>query len=442
MVSLAPTPRLDALAELVDVAARSNDPHVRDWMEEVDRMAAAEADPCLAGEYRGQMTEILNRRDPDAALQRLRNSSGGCNSSAGPFVAGQVFRAMFAKYRLQSIDGIMQAADRLGSLGQYPYSGISSIYKQIADQDKVAAARMFLQATLNYRNAPELEWAVHTSFLSLVQQANDSVSRESLLEAVQLAVNRMSEKKDNSDAGARQLTLTREAGLRSHTERDDAVSQLHRVALAIDPLVAKRVLEHWPEAAAKPARDEGFVAGVGMLPGTTGIPKTAQRFLEIQQAQQRLANSPLRALQESTASAGVKVAMLANRASFECEKDLDAGRDFLQAADITIGKIADPEERLDATIYVAEAAMRCKATKIAASALENAFSTGLRLIREQAEQTDFELTRSDTYFQLRRTVLAVGVDRQLVLPYIDKLQNDELRARLLTAIVESALQRQ
>jgi hypothetical protein len=442
IASLPQNVRLDALADLVGVAAKVNSSHVAEWISEVDRIAAAEPDPCRAVRYRGLMTEIVSARNPEAALQRLRSSSGPCNSFTGSLVAGHVFRAMFAKYRLQSIDEIIQAADSLGSLGYYPYSGVASIYKQAATGDRVAATRMFLQAILSYKNAPALEWRVHSSFLKLVQEARDCAPREALQEAVQLAFSRMSEKKENSDTGAQQLTLTKDAGPQAHTERDDAISQLYAVALAVDPSFAKRVLEHWPQAAAQPASNEGFVAGVAMAPGSKGMPKSAQRFLEIQQARQRLANvSSLKDLQSVAMAPALEVAVLADRASSQCSKHSSAGKDFLAAADTALRKVEDPEERLSGAAYVGAAATDCKEPEIAGHAIEVAFTAGLPLIREQAQQADFVLTRSSTYSRLRRAVVAVGSDRHLALPYIDKLQNnDELQARLLVAIVESSAQ--
>jgi hypothetical protein len=191
LASLPSEVRIDALADLVVVANRTKDPHATEWLTEVDQLAESENNPCTRARYQAKMTEVVNSRDPRAALDRLTRTNSTC-SSAFATVASIVFPAVLKLCATQCTDDVAAAADHLGDLGNYPFAAVLALFQQLRFGEP-AANRLLVNALSQYKNAPVLSWRAHGDFLALVDRGRASAPNAVMVEAVSTAIRRISD---------------------------------------------------------------------------------------------------------------------------------------------------------------------------------------------------------------------------------------------------------
>ncbi len=432
--SLASVPddaRIDALAELVTVASRTKNPHTKEWLTEVDQLAQRDNDLCRQARYQARMIQVINNGDPRAALDRLAQSDSTCPDALST-VASRVFPAMYKQCAARCADALAATADHLGQLGSYPFGAVYALSEQLKAGEP-AASLMFMRALAAYRNSSVLSWRAHRDFLALVERQRTYVPRPAVVEAVSAAINRISS--ERTDTGLQHLRLAGKEGAQVYNDRDDVVSELYRLAAAVDDGLAKQVVERWPNAPKIKIDNSKMTAGVST--GNAGpLPKSAQLFLEVEQAKQHLADSDLASLRSSGLTAPARVAMLAWRASNAFSVDQLSAAAFLKAAADGLDKLDERMSQVLTAPYVVEAAVACGDLELASKIAQLQFGTAMALLREIRGEKPMPVSQTPVYFPLRDTIIALR-DLPLAITCLGAIEDNELKARLLVAAAES-----
>jgi len=434
LASASPEVRIDVLADMVVIANRTKDPHTKEWLEEVERLAERDSDSCRRTRYQARMIEIVYARDPRAALDKLARTDSACPAPLSS-VAAVVFPAVFKLCAAECLEDMISTADHLGRLGSYPFVAMLALGQQLKNGEP-AANRVFMEALSGYKNVSVLNWSAHRSFLVLVERERTSVSKPAVVEAITAAIMRI--KDETTDAGLQHVTLAQNEGAQLYSDRDVVVSELYRLAESVDAGLAKKVIERWPDAPNIKVDESKMTAGVA-TGGKGPLPKSAQLFLEIAQAKGRLADSGVTGVQNSGLTAPARVALLAWRASEAFSKDQTSASAFLNAAADGLDKLDDPLSKVLTAPYVVDAAIKCGDPNVASKAAQLQFDAALPLLRELQADKPTPLTQTPLYWPLRQTVKALR-DLPLAIACIKDIRDDELRARLLVAAAESLSQ--
>jgi hypothetical protein len=432
--SVPPETRIDALADLVVVANRTKDLRADTWLGEVERLAERDTDPCRRARYQARMIEVVNTRDPRAALERLRRTDATCPDPLSS-AATVVFLAAFKMCAAECVEDLTGTADHLGQLGSYPFSAVAALGQQVKAGEPTAT-RLFMNAVSAYKNASTLNWRAHRSFLSLVERQRNSVAKPAVVEAVSAAIARIGD--SHADAGLQHVMLAENETARQYTDHDIAISELYRLAEAVDDGLAKKVVERWPDAPRIKIDDSKMTSGVA-IGGEGPLPKSAQLYLEIEQAKRGFADSSATDIQKSGFSGTATIALLAWRASVTFPKDHASALQYLESAADRFGRLDDRMSKVLAAPYLVEAAVTCGDMKIASSTAQLQFDSALRLLRELQAEKPTPITQTPLFWSLRQTVKALR-DIPSVLACLQGVQDDELRARLIIAATDSVSQ--
>lgn len=432
LVSVPADIRIDALAELVTVASKTKNPHTNEWLQEVEQLAEIQNDSCRRARYQARIIEVVNASNSGAALKRLAQANNACSEPLAN-AAATVFGAAIKECGGKCIDDVLAAAEHLGQLGSYPFTAMVSVAQQVGTEGE-AARRIFMTTLSHYKRASNPSWRAHRSFLSFVERHRSSVSREVVIDAVSLAITRIRDQRDG--AGLQYVSVLESGATRQHSDRDGVLRQLYGLAKNVDENLANKVIEQWPDVARhSPPADAKASAGVA-VGGSNPLPRSAELTLGVERLKPRLGDVSADEIKNFPVDVATRIALLSLRASQVFQKDPAAASRLLGSAARELDKLEDRMEQVLVAPYLVEAAVKCEDSTIASKTAELQFDNALTLLRELRREKATPLIQTPVYWPLKQTVMALR-SRELAMPPIDGVRDDELKSRLLVALAES-----
>ena len=432
-MALAPLPpeeRAPLLERLTAVASDYKSPHLQDWAEELFQSAAA-----LSGNARraaqSAAVRAMTQLDPARAASMLTQMDpdppADKDHPVAPlraWAAERLIEVIWSRFKDPGVPAIRQLAASLAQNGDYPYTGVGRVIRDLGPQHAEQQQALFADALGAYQQQSSA--SADSMFARFLSPLVGVIPNEQLKPAFHLVVRNLEE--HPSDYSGE--TINSSQGSVSISYLDTQLFQFLPVLRRADPDFADEILRDRPQIAkAQQVAHAGTVrfSARGMRPRTE-----SQEDQDLDRGLRLLHQSDdPKLLAEAVPDTETRAQIFAQAAQSEHDRAPAEAEHHLQEAFDLAGNLDNPRQRLRALTSVAWSADALNNQQIRRQAIEQAFPIAERLVRDEFDDQGHFKPGEASESLGRLVTLGMENEPDATLAQIDAVPIPELKARLL-----------